>query len=139
MGILVLIAALWFLVIAPAGSPPPSITVTPMSTATPWPTVTPMVISQPTQALAPEVTPTVAQPGTVAVGARVVVAGTGVAQLRVRQAPGVDTVTVKVVPDGTQFVVIGGPEQASGYTWWKVEDQAGTVGWVAGNYLTLAP
>ncbi len=138
VGILVLIAALWFLIIAPAGSPPPRVTVTPAGTSTLWPTVTPMVIVEPTQP--PSVTtPEAPQPAAIGVGARVVVAGTGEAQLRIRQAPGTDTVTVKVVPDGTRLIIIGGPEQASGYTWWKVEDPAGIVGWVAGDFLTLAP
>ena len=133
VGILALIAALWFLVIAPAGSPPPRATSTPTVTATPWPTVTPMVIAAPTEA------PTPAQPTSIGVGAKVEVAETGIAQLRVRQLPGTDTLTVKIVPDGTQFVIVGGPEQVSGYTWWKVDDQAGTVGWVAGQFLKLAP
>lgn len=138
VGILVLIAALWFLIIAPAGSPPPKVTVTPMGTSTLWPTVTPMLIVEPTQTPSAEAAP-VTQPRSIEVGARVVVGGTGEAQLRIRQAPGTDTVTVKVVPDGTQLVVIGGPEQASGYTWWKVEDPAGIVGWVAGDFLSPAP
>jgi hypothetical protein len=59
--------------------------------------------------------------------------------LRVRQLPGTDTVTVQIVPDGTKFVIVGGPEEAGGYTWWKVDDQAGTVGWAAGQFLKLAP
>ena len=133
VGILALIAALWFLVIAPAGSPPPRATATPAVTVTPWPTVTPMIIAAPTEA------PTPTQATTVGVGAKVEVAGTGVSQLRVRQLPGTDSLTVKIVPDGTRFVVVGGPEQVGGYTWWKVDDQSGTVGWVAGQFLKLAP
>jgi len=96
-----------------------------------------MVIAVPTQAPAPE--PTAAQSTAVGVGARVEVTGTGAANLRVRQVPGIDAVSLRFVPDGTRFVVIAGPENASGYTWWKVDDQAGTVGWVAGQFLRLAP
>jgi hypothetical protein len=145
VGVLGLIAALWFLVIAPAGGPPPRATVTPQVTVTPiWPTVTPMGalatdVPEPTPepTAGPTAEPT--QPTAVGVGARVEVAGTAGQQLRVRQEPGLNTVTLKFVPDGTKFVVVGGPEQASGLTWWKVDDQAGTVGWVAADYIRLAP
>jgi hypothetical protein len=137
VGILALIAALWFLVIAPAGSAPPRVTVTPAPVATEWPTVTPMVVTVPTDEPTPEATPTT--PATIGIGARVEVSGTGVSQLRVRQLPGLDTATLRIVPDGTQLVVVGGPEEAAGFTWWKVDDQAGTVGWAAGQFLKLAP
>jgi len=146
VGVLGLIAALWFLVIAPAGNAPPRATATPARTATPGPTVTLASIAVPTLATEPTVAPTVAptlaptaQPTTIGLGARVEVTGTGASQLRVRQAAGTGTGTLKFVPDGTRFVVVGGPEQANGYTWWKVDDQAGTVGWVAGQFLKLAP
>lgn len=137
VGILLLIAALWFLVIAPAGSAPPRVTVTPPSPTTAWPTVTPMVITVPTEG--PGESPTASEPAPVAVGARVEVTGTGANMLRVRQLPGTDTVTIKIVGDGTRFVVIGGPEEAAGFVWWKVDDQAGTVGWVAGQFLKPTP
>jgi len=145
VGVLGLIAALWFLVIAPAGSAPPVATATPMHSATPRPTVTlasisvPTLASEPTAAAtpAPTAAPTT-QPTTIGLGARVEVTGTGASQLRVRQAAGTSAGTIKFVPDGTRFVVVGGPEQANGYTWWKVDDQAGTVGWVAGQFLKLA-
>jgi hypothetical protein len=139
VGILILIAALWFLVIAPAGSAPPREILTPASAPTAWPTVTPMLIEVPTQAPAESPTIAPAQPSTVSVGARVEVVDTGANMLRVRQLPGTSTVTVQIVPDGTKLVIIGGPEEADGYTWWKVDDQAGTVGWAAGQFLKLAP
>jgi len=145
VGVLGLIAALWFLVIAPAGSAPPRVTATPTRPATAGPTVTlasiavPTLASEPTAAAtaAPTAAPTT-QPTTISLGARVEVTGTGASQLRVRQAAGTGAATIKFVPDGTRFVVVGGPEQANGYTWWKVDDQAGTVGWVAGQFLKLA-
>ncbi len=98
-----------------------------------------MVIGVPTQAPAANASPSAAGPGAVAVGARVQVAGTGANMLRIRQAPGTDTVTLKFVSDGTNLVVLAGPEQASGLTWWKVDDQAGTVGWAAEQFLQPAP
>lgn len=133
VGILLLIAAVWFLVIAPAGSAPPRVTLTPASVATEWPTVTPIVVTVPSNAAEGNEAPL--RPDTLAIGARVEVAGTGASELRVRQLPGTDTLTLLVVPDGTRLIVIGGPEEASGYTWWKVDDEAGTVGWVVGEFL----
>ncbi len=141
VGILVLIAALWFLVIAPAGGPPPRATVTPLKAPTAWPTVTPMVGTGPTQTPppTPAATATPPAPASIGVGARVQVTGTATDKLRMRQSPGTNSVTVKLVPDGTQLIVTSGPEEASGYTWWKVQDQAGAEGWVAGKFLALLP
>lgn len=143
VGILVLIAALWFLVIAPAGGQPPRATITPARAATAWPTLTPMVVTAPTEtplAAAPTATATTpAQPTTIGVGARVQVVGTGAAKLRMRQTPGTSGTTVKLMPDGTELVVTAGPQDASGYTWWKVQDPTGAEGWVAAQYLALVP
>lgn len=143
VGVLGLIAALWFLVIAPAGTPP-RVTATPVRTPTAGPTVTLASIPMPTREAeptaaatdAPTTAPT-AMPTTIGVGARVEVTGTGASQLSVRQSASTSATRIKFVPDGTKFVVVGGPEQANGYTWWKVDDQAGTVGWAAGQYLAL--
>lgn len=143
LGILVLIASLWFLVIAPAGSSPPRAT-SPQGTPTRWPTVTPMAVSQPTKA---PTEATVAAPaptappatGGLAVGARVEVADTGVGMLRVRDVPGTDSTTLKLLPDGTQLVIVAGPEQVEDLTWWKVREQSGEVGWAAGQFLKPAP
>ena len=80
-----------------------------------------------------------AQPGTLSVGKRVEVTGTGASQLRVRQSPRADAPLSRVVPDRTRLVVIGGPEQADGYTWWQVDDLGGLIGWAAEQYLVLVP
>ncbi len=151
VGVLGLIAALWFLVIAPGGSTPPRATATPPRTATVAATTTLAAIAVPTQAGQPTAevaaTPTVeptaepaptAKPTTIGLGVRVEVAGTGASKLSVRQNPGTSAPRLKLVPDGTQLVVVGGPESANGLTWWKVDDQAGLVGWVAADYLQLA-
>jgi serpin B len=60
-------------------------------------------------------------------------------RIRVRSAPGVSDDSIKyepLLPLGTDLLVVGGPVQASGYTWWQVEPlsvalQDATVGWVA--------
>ncbi len=138
VGVLVLIAALWYLIIAPGGKAPPRVTPTPAITATPWPTVTPMVVVAPTETVQPTAAAT-PKPTTIAIGARVQVAGTGASKLRVRQGPGTNTATLRFVPDGTQFVVVDGPTDANGFTWWKIDDQNGLVGWAAVQYLQLVP
>lgn len=80
-----------------------------------------------------------ATPGAIAVGGWVQVAGAGASQLRVRQAPGAGAVTLGFVPDGTRFLVIGGPQQVDGYAWWQVEDRSGLTGWAAAPYLRPLP
>lgn len=141
VGVLGLIAALWFLVIAPSGGAPLRATATPAQSATVEPTVTLAAIAEPADSAQPTEAPTTlptAAPGTYDLGTRVEVAGTGVAGLRVREDPGTDTVTLEFVTDGTKFFIVGGPQQADDMTWWKVDDQSGTIGWVAGQYIVLA-
>lgn len=139
VGILALIAALWYLIIQPAGGAPPRATATPTKSPTPWPTVTVGIVVVPTRTPEPVATPTTAKPTEVSVGATVKVTGTGGAGLRLRQKPGTGSVVLKAVPDGTQLTVVGGPEQASNYTWWQVKDSSGMTGWAAADYLTLVP
>ena len=39
-------------------------------------------------------------------------------------------------PKGTQFDIIGGPQEADGFTWWQVNDPLFQVqGWAVANYL----
>jgi hypothetical protein len=40
--------------------------------------------------------------------------------------------------DGESLKVLGGPETASGETWWRLQDQYGNVGWAAQTYLQPA-
>lgn len=58
-------------------------------------------------------------------------------QVRLRASPGLDGDLISYLAIGTQFTIIGGPQQASGLTWWQVEDPAQPVvrGWVAADYL----
>ncbi len=58
------------------------------------------------------------------------------AKVNVRSTP-----TTKGKPLGTQKagaigVIVGGPQQASGYTWWSVDFSSGIDGWVAQDYLS---
>ena len=146
VGVLALVAALWYLVIAPGNGTPPvtatspageEATLTPVSMNAPVATLTPLPAATDVPAtVAPTDTP---KPTTVQVGARVQVSDTGAAGLRIRQAPSTDSVTLKFLADGTQLTVVEGPQQAGDITWWKVDDGQGLVGWAAGQFLTLVP
>jgi hypothetical protein len=73
----------------------------------------------------------------VAVGATVVVQGTAAAGLNLRAEPGGQVVAA--VKEKAELVVLEGPQQANGLTWWKVRTADGKEGWVAGQFLVLKP
>ena len=68
------------------------------------------------------------------IGSTVMVVNTDGIGLRLRSSPGLKYPEITNLPDGTRMKVIGGPVQANGYTWWKVQDNPGT-GWCVGNWL----
>lgn len=82
---------------------------------------------------APEATPTPAptpMPGTaLAVGqpARVVAPG----GLNLRDQPGTAGNLLVQLGTGVRVTILEGPTSADGYTWWRVDDGAGNVGWAA--------
>jgi len=43
--------------------------------------------------------------------------------------------------EGTEFIVVDGPRQADGLTWWQIQapDNPAQTGWAASNYLILPP
>jgi uncharacterized protein YgiM (DUF1202 family) len=52
--------------------------------------------------------------------------------LSVRVTPGTDAALVTRVAQGQQFTVMGGPQEASGYTWYQIRSDDGSVdGWAA--------
>ena len=52
--------------------------------------------------------------------------------LSVRVTPGTDAELVTRVAQGQQFTVMGGPQEASGYTWYQIRSDDGSVeGWAA--------
>jgi len=77
-------------------------------------------------------------PATVQVGARVEVAGTGEDGMSFRTGPGTKYIRISVLKDGNILRVVGGPEDADGFTWWRLEAEDGTVGWAVENFLILA-
>lgn len=77
-------------------------------------------------------------PVTIAVGQSVII---NEDQVRLRASPGLDGELISYLAIGTQFTIIGGPQQASSLTWWQVEDPTQPLvrGWVAADYLDPLP
>jgi len=71
------------------------------------------------------------------VGARAAVHGVGVDKLNIRNRPSLtDSQVLFREAEGKRFDVIGGPQEADGYTWWQVRDPEFQVeGWAVANYL----
>jgi len=64
------------------------------------------------------------------------VAGTQGLQLRIRSAPGSQSETIKLVPDGTRLIVTGEGRQVEGALWWPVRDPSDNAeGWAVSTYL----
>lgn len=70
----------------------------------------------------------------ITVGDRVRVATQSGARLTVRTRPGQSNSVVTRINAGTVLEVIGGPQSADGYRWWRVRGN-GYTGWVAQNWL----
>ncbi len=107
--------------------------------AAPWPTA---VLWTATPSPVPTVTPTATPlppppPGTLGVGRRVQIAGTGGAGLSLRAGPGLDYERLEIADEGAIFIIAGGPEETDGLTWWLLKDEADPQreGWGAGTYL----
>ncbi len=103
------------------------------------PTHTP-VVTVPT----PASTPTsdnvvILPPNTMGVGAYVKVGRTEGVGLRMRSEPGTGTEVRFVAMDDEVFLVVGGPVESDGYTWWQLKapyDETRT-GWSAEDFLDL--
>lgn len=87
--------------------------------------------------------PTVAfteTPRPLSVGERVVVYNVGDQELNVRNVAGVTTSEILFrSPEGTEFTIVDGPQQADGFTWWQIQDATTAQrGWAVANYLIIA-
>lgn len=116
----------------------PMTVTTPEITKIAAPTLTPVSTAQP-----PTPTPTATSifflpEGVIGVGAYVQVTGTGGAGLRMRAEPGLAGEVNFTALDAEVFLVIDGPVEADGYTWWLLEApyDASRSGWSAGDFLT---
>jgi len=62
--------------------------------------------------------------------------GTQGLSLRIRSAPGTQSDTVKLVPDGTKLLVTGDGKQVEDALWWPVRDPSDNAeGWAVSTYL----
>ena len=97
----------------------------------PTPTSPPATAPSPTETAIPSPTPTIVvrNPLTIGEPARITVAG----GLNVREQPTVRSPAVTLLAQGKRILVLEGPVSSDGYTWWKVDDNQGTIGWVAGG------
>lgn len=75
-------------------------------------------------------------PEEIAVDVTVEVADTGGDGLNMRSGPGLNFDPVELLPEGTQLVVLDGPEEVDGYTWWRVRKASDeTEGWVVAQFV----
>ena len=112
---------------APAVARPTAIVVTVTPTlAVPTPTPTPPP-------------PPSATPEGLYVGGRALVFGTQGDALRLRSDPGLQSTTLKTIPDGAQLDILDGPRDVDGLVWWRLRDLSdGAEGWAAQLYLAPA-
>ena len=55
--------------------------------------------------------------------------------LNMRADASVNAIALKVLQEGAEVTIIGGPRDADGFTWFQVRDAAETEGWVASDWL----
>jgi hypothetical protein len=75
----------------------------------------------------------------IAPGATVTVTGVGVEGLNVRASATITAEILETVDEGTTLLVLSGPKESDGYTWWQVRTPAGTEGWAVADYMVLKP
>jgi hypothetical protein len=73
--------------------------------------------------------------GEIAEGGSVTVTDDGV---NLRAEPSVSADVVTVLSQGTTLSITGGSEEGDGFTWWPVELEDGTTGWVVEDFLEAA-
>lgn len=122
----------------PTPTSPPAATTEVKPTAT-YSLVEPTTVVSPTATAELPRLATVAPPTftEIAPGATVVVQGTRGLPLNIRAAASTGSRVIGSVKEGALLTVLEGPQQAGGYTWWKVRTADGKEGWAAGEYLVL--
>jgi hypothetical protein len=78
-----------------------------------------------------------APPTEIGPGAQVVVRGTQGQGLNLRAQPSTSARVIANAREGTVLTVVEGPEEADGYTWWKLRTPGGDEGWGAEEWLVL--
>ncbi len=69
------------------------------------------------------------------IGQIVIVTGTGVERLALREGPGRKYAILRTIKDGVKLTVIGGPKEADGFVWWQLRTPKGYEGWAVQDYL----
>ncbi|MFQ6014012.1 MAG: hypothetical protein ACE5NP_01040 [Anaerolineae bacterium] len=85
----------------------------------------------------PQPTPT--PPTEIAVGGYVRIVNTKGLDLRFRAGPGLNYITLVILPEGTVLKVLEGPQKADDFVWWRLESKDGVIGWAAQNWLQPVP
>jgi hypothetical protein len=78
-------------------------------------------------------------PGVIGIGYPVVIANTGGDGLRIRNAPGLDSLPLFLGREGEEYIIIDGPSLKDSIIWWMVESRADSNrnGWAAQDYLQI--
>jgi hypothetical protein len=121
---------------AEAPTPTPTLRVLPTATVALVPPTATTLPPTPTVVL-PTEEPTEPPPAELGPGATVVVRGTGNQGLNLRREPTTDAGRRAVAREGASLVVVDGPQEADGYTWWLVRREDGVEGWAVSDYLRL--
>ena len=138
IGLLVVVILGGAVLLARENLPAQPLVLEPTATATvvePTPTVEATPLAPTPTSVPPTATPEPTPTTEIEPGVEVQVVGAGVDKLSFRSGPGSDYARLKIVSDGDTFTVLDGPEEADGYLWWRLKDDAGTIGWVAENWL----
>lgn len=81
-------------------------------------------------------------PVSIRVGSRVFVSGVDAQTLNVRDSTEINEQNIVFrAEEGAVFNVVDGPQQGSGFTWWRIQDpnDSSRVGWAVANYLSVIP
>jgi hypothetical protein len=101
-------------------------------TATPTVVVRPTFTPVPTSIPTPTPTPTpVPPPAEIAVGGYVEI----VDGVNFRSEATTSGQLIRSLAGGVVLEVVGGPQDADGFTWWQLKDVDGSIGWAASQYL----
>jgi hypothetical protein len=127
--ILTIVGGIWLFAknpSAPAGPRPTAVVRT--TTPTPVPTTAPTPTPNPATALS----------GAIAVGTRVEIVGTGEVGLSIRAEAHTNGERLDVATEGEMLLIVAGPEEADGYTWWFLRDESNAAreGWAVEDYLS---
>jgi hypothetical protein len=112
--------------------------VQPIGSVQPQPTPTGFGDPTPTGVASSQPTTAPVAPDAIAVGGYAVVTGTGDG-LIVRSSPGRSGSRIAKIADGTKARVVDGPQEADGFTWWKLDQfdksNPALTGWSVQDYL----